>query len=285
MPPRLPGGGLNQAVAATGFGDGSGSIVKWWGKVIGGIAGYLLGGPLAAVAGVVLGHIVDGWRPSTGRSPGAQTRTQAAFLRATFSVMGHLCKADGRICEDEIAMASKVMDRLGLTGAHRRTAMEMFRQGKAPDFRLDDALSQFRAQCGRHPMLLGMFTEIQLSAALADGALTPQEDAALRCICVRLGIPRPMFEQFLRAARAERSNREREPEAASDLESAYGTLGVEVNASDAEVKRAYRRLLSRHHPDKLAGEGMSEEMIRMANDRTQAIRRAYERIQSMRGAA
>ena len=272
----------------SGLGDWSSPKVKWWGKVIGGVAGYLLGGPFAAVLGVVLGHMVDGWRPTTRRDPGVQTRTQAAFLRATFSVMGYLCKADGRISEDEIAMASKIMDRMGLTGAHRRTAMEMFRQGKAPEFHLDDALNQFRAQCGRHPMLLGMFTEIQLSTALADGALTPQEDTALRYICVRLGIPRPMFEQFLRAARAERSNREREPGAAStanDLESAYGTLGVEVNASDAEVKRAYRRLLSRHHPDKLAGEGMSEEMIRMANDRTQAIRRAYERIQSMRGAA
>ncbi len=269
-------------------GDWSSPKVKWLGKVIGGVAGYLLGGPFAAVLGVILGHMLDVWRPSPGRDPGAQNRTQVAFLRATFSVMGHLCKADGRISEDEIAMASRVMDRMGLTGAHRRTAMDMFRQGKAPEFRLDDTLNEFRARCGRHPMLLGLFTEIQLSAALADGTLTPQEDTALRYICMRLGIPRPLFEQLLRTARAERGDRAREAGAASaanDPESAYGTLGVEVNASDAEVKRAYRRLLSRHHPDKLAGEGMSEEMIRMANERTQAIRRAYERIQSMRGAA
>ncbi|MEZ5447151.1 MAG: co-chaperone DjlA [Gammaproteobacteria bacterium] len=261
--------------------------MKWWGKVIGGIAGYLLGGPLVAAAGVVLGHVMDG-RRRAAPAPGERSGTQAAFLQATFSVMGYLCKADGRVSEEEIAMASRIMDRMALDPVHRQLAMDMFRDGKAPGFRLDEVLNRFRARCGRHPMLLGLFTEIQLSAALADGALTPQEDSALRYICVRLGIPRPMFEQLLRAAGAARGGRAREPERstpADDLESAYGTLGIEVGASDAEVKRAYRRLLSRHHPDKLAGEGMSEEMIRMANDRTQAIRRAYERIQSVRGAA
>lgn len=275
-------------MAATGFGDGSGSNVKWWGKVFGGIAGYLLGGPLAAVAGVVLGHVMDGRQRAALAGPAERSGTQAAFLQATFSVMGYLCKADGRVSEEEIALASRIMDRMALNAAHRQMAMDMFRQGKAPGFGLDEALNRFRARCGRHPMLLGLFTEIQLSAAFADGALTPQEDTALRYICVRLGIPRPMFEQLLRAAAAARGGRAREPDrtaAPGDLESAYGTLGIEMNASDAEVKRAYRRLISRHHPDKLAGEGMSEEMIRMANDRTQAIRRAYERIQSVRGAA
>lgn len=261
--------------------------MKWWGKVIGGIAGYLLGGPLAAAAGVVLGHMMDG-RRRAAPAPGERSGTQVAFLRATFSVMGYLCKTDGRVSEEEIAMASRIMDRMALDAANRQMAMDMFRDGKAPGFRLDEVLTRFRARCGRHPMLLGLFTEIQLSAALADGALTPQEDSALRYICVRLGIPRPMFEQLLRAASAAHGGRAREPERttpADDLESAYGILGIETGATDAEVKRAYRRLLSRHHPDKLAGEGMSEEMIRMANDRTQAIRRAYERIQSVRGAA
>lgn len=275
-------------MAAAGFGEGSGSIVKWLGKVIGGIAGYLLGGPWAAVAGAVLGHMMDGRQRAAPAGTGERSDTQAIFLQATFSVMGYLCKADGRVSEEEIAMASRVMDRMALNAAHRQMAMDMFRQGKAADFRLDETLNRFRARCGRHPMLLGLFTEIQLSAALADGALTPQEDSALRYFCVRLGVPRPMFEQLLRAASAGRGGRARQPDRsapADDLESAYGTLGIEMNASDAEVKRAYRRLLSRHHPDKLAGEGMSEEMIRMANDRTQAIRRAYERIQSVRGVA
>jgi len=261
--------------------------VKWWGKVIGGIAGYLLGGPLAAVAGIAFGHVMDA-RRRAAPAPGQRSGAQATFLEATFAVMGYLCKADGRVSEEEIAMASRIMDRMALDAAHRQMAMDMFRDGKAPGFRLDEMLNRFRARCGRHPMLLGLFTEIQVSAALADGALTPQEDSALRYICFRLGIPRPMFEQLLRAAGAARGGRAREPErstAADDLESAYGTLGIEIGASDAEVKRAYRRLLSRHHPDKLAGEGMSEEMIRIANDRTQAIRRAYERIQSVRGAA
>jgi DnaJ like chaperone protein len=203
--------------------------------------------------------------------------------------MGHLCKADGRVSEAEIAMASKVMQRMALNQTQRRRAMEQFRAGKEPAFVLGDTLTKLRNDCGKAPMLLHMFVDVQLSAALADGDLTPQEDTTLRFICVRLGIPAPIYEQSLNAARIEAGLRGgaggQRGVAKSMNEDDYAVLGVSANAADAEIKQAYRRLISQHHPDKLAAEGVSAEMLRLANEKTLRVRQAYERIQSMRGAA
>jgi len=271
--------------------DGGQAIVNWWGKLIGAAAGMALGGPVLAVAGAAIGHQVDRRRlPAASPGAAANRRLQLAFMDATFSVMGHLCKSDGRVSEAEIAMANKVMQRMALNPTQRRRAMEQFRAGKAPSFVLGDALTGLRADCGKAPMLLHMFVDVQLSAALADGDLTPQEDTTLRFICVRLGIPAPIYEQALAAARIEAGLRSgaassRGHSTAPTREDDYAVLGVSANATDAEIKQAYRRLISQHHPDKLAAEGVSAEMLRLANEKTLRVRQAYERIQSMRGAA
>lgn len=252
--------------------------MSWWGKIIGGTFGYVLGGPLGALLGATLGHHYD-MRRGHLRGPGARVRTQTAFFTATFSVMGCLCKADGRISEEEIALARTVMDRMALNEAQRQLAMNLFREGKRPDFSLDAVLAQLRTVCHRHPLLLGMFVEIQLSAALADGALNAQEDHTLRHICMRLGVHPQLYEQMLRIVGASRErSAPAQPAADLSLDDAYAILGVPSTASDEEVKRAYRRLLSQHHPDKLAAQGLPEEMMKIANDNTQRIRRAYERI-------
>ena len=67
------------------------------------------------------------------------------------------------------------------------------------------------------------------------------------------------------------------------LHDAYAVLGVEKDASDAEVKRAYRRLRSQHHPDKLVSKGLPEEMMKVATQKTYEIRQAYERVREARG--
>lgn len=264
--------------------------MNWWGKVIGAAAGMALGGPVFAAAGAAIGHQVDRRLPAAGGNArgGAAGRMQLAFIDATFAVMGHLCKADGRVSEAEIAMASKVMQRMALNPTQRRRAMEQFRAGKGPGFVLGETLTKFRNDCANAPMLLQMLIDVQLSAALADGDLTPQEDTTLRFICVRLGIPAPIYEQSLTAARIEAGLRGSpggrsagRPMNADD----YAVLGISASASDAEIKQAYRRLISQHHPDKLAAEGVSAEMLRLANEKTLRVRQAYERIQSMRGAA
>jgi len=261
--------------------------MSWWGKIIGGAFGYMLGGPLGALLGATLGHHYDTQTPRSGNldSPSTRERTQTAFFTAAFSTMGCVCKADGRVSEDEIQLARMVMDRMALNAEQRRWAMDLFREGKRADFPWEQVLIQLREECHQDRSLLSMFIEIQLSAALADGPLTAQEDAMLRRICSRLEMSVYDYDQLLARARAtaRQSNAGRRNRDLS-LEDAYAILGVLSSATDEEVKQAYRRLLSQHHPDKLAGQGLPEEMMKIATEKTQEIRRAYERVQLTRGA-
>ncbi len=170
--------------------------MSWWGKLAGGAFGFMMGGPLGALLGVALGHQFDRGLGSARSgleedfAPGAQERVQMVFFTASFSVMGHLAKADGRVSEDEIRLAQQVMGRMGLDADQRKLAIDLFNEGKQPGFDLDAVLEQFRHECGRRVNLLRMFVEIQLAAALADGDVHPAERQILLHICERVGFPR-----------------------------------------------------------------------------------------------
>lgn len=257
----------------------------WWGKLLGGAFGYLIGGPLGAILGAALGHGFDkGVRElrANGWSLGDQQRVQTAFFTATFSVMGHICKADGRVSEDEIIAARAVMSQMELSPDLKLTAMRLFTEGKKPGFPLDAALEQFRRECHRRHTLLRLFVEIQLQAALADGKLAHEERAILLHICDRLGISQAEFTQLEGMAGAERHYSRRDDRPAS-LHDAYALLGVSPQQSEAEIKKAYRRLLNQHHPDKLVAKGLPEEMMKLAAQKTHEIKTAYEQIKAARG--
>ena len=72
--------------------------------------------------------------------------------------------------------------------------------------------------------------------------------------------------------------------AQTELNTAYAALGLKADASDAEIKRRYRKLMSENHPDKLIAEGVPDELLRVATERAQEITAAYEVIQQARGA-
>ncbi|CAI8789414.1 Co-chaperone protein DjlA [Methylococcus capsulatus] len=274
--------------------------MSWLGKLLGGTFGFLVGGPLGALLGAAIVHKLDGGKDKYAQiesdpSPDAQHRIQMAFFTATFSVMGHVARADGRVSEAEITLARTVMNRMSLSEGMRRTAIELFSRGKQPDFPLREAVEQFRKECHRRYALLRIFLEIQLEAAFADGPVNQAEERVLLDICDRLRISRFEYHAMkgrldaaLRFARAYQNSsygghrntpaRRRE----DTLEDAYAMLGIEASAGADEVKRAYRKLISRHHPDKLVARGMPEEMVRIANEKTQQIRKAYEVIAAAR---
>ena len=120
--------------------------MSWLGKCFGCAFGFLMGGPLGAILGAAVGHQFDAGMQKMERggfSPGDIHRVQMAFFTATFSIMGYIAKADGRVTREEIDLAKRVMDEMHLSGEMRQAAIKLFQQGKDPDFPLDDALIQF----------------------------------------------------------------------------------------------------------------------------------------------
>ena len=253
------------------------------GKLLGALFGYLLGGLIGALLGGYLGHLFDKAMAGNMASmdPQRQHRIQKVFFDSTFSVMGHIAKADGSVSQAEIQMAEALMTRMELSADMRREAIEQFNRGKAADFNLDQVLDEFRTECHRSRNLVQMFLEVQLQAAYADGSLHEAEERILLQVCDKLGIPRLVFEQIKKMFGASQ-RREAHRQTGTTLEEAYDILGVSASASDAEVKRAYRKLTSQHHPDKLVAKGLPEEMMKIANQKTQEIREAYEVIRDAR---
>lgn len=265
--------------------------MSWWGKVLGGTFGFLLGGPLGALIGAAFGHNFDkglgglGREPGPGFQPGDQERVQTAFFTATFSVMGHLAKADGRVSAQEIQLARSVMAQMNLNADLQKAAIGLFNEGKADNFPLDEVVAQFRRECRRRRSLMQMFLEILLQAGYADGVLHAEERRILLGICDQLGFSRAEFthlEALVQGVRQGWAGAEA-PSRKDRLKEAYEILGVSAEASDAEVKKAYRRLMNQHHPDKLVSKGMPEEMMKLATEKTREIRKAYEVVRDSRG--
>jgi DnaJ like chaperone protein len=266
--------------------------MNWWGKVVGGAFGFMLGGPLGALLGMALGHQFDhgfGGIISDGVTTQADMeRIQAAFFTTTFSVMGHLAKTDGRVSEDEIQMAKRVMQQMQLDDGQRQVAINLFNEGKQNNFIIDDVLRQFRKEAHRRTNLMQMFLEIQVYAAFADGLLHQKEEDLLQHIFRMLGFSRFDYETIVGRVQAEmhlgsRQQRSTAASAGMSDHDAYAILAVDKDASDKDIKRAYRRLMNQHHPDKLVSKGMPEEMIKIATEKTHKIRAAYDQIKERRG--
>ena len=273
--------------------------MSWFGKVIGGVLGFsLAGGPIGAIIGAVLGHQLDKKTEDYQEryAPGDQERVQAAFFTATFSVMGHIAKADGKVTQNEIRHAENVMQRMGLDQDARKFAIDLFQQGKASDFDLEAVLRQFKQECQRRRNLMQMFLEVQITMALADGTIHNHERAILHRVGKHLGFAGFMIDQLIKMVQAQQGFHRhsqghagghggtyQEAPRGPSVEQAYQVLGVKSSDDEKTVKRAYRRLMSQHHPDKLVAKGLPEEMIKMATEKTQEIKSAYELIKKSKG--
>lgn len=259
--------------------------MNWWGKLIGGSFGFMMGGPLGAIMGAALGHHFDkGLDNLDHYHIGDTERTQAAFFTATFSIMGHLAKADGHVSQNEINIAQQVMNQMQLTADQKKAAIKLFDEGKQENFPIDEIVEQFRKECHRRRNLMQMFLEILISTALADGVLHSNEKKILNDISNQLGFNRGFLDQLISMVNAQQhySHQQNTLKPKTTLKDAYTVLGVASNATDAEIKRAYRRQISQHHPDKLVAKGLPEEMIKIANEKTHEIKAAYEQIKASR---
>ena len=257
--------------------------MSWWTSVLGGALGYMIGGPLGAMLGVAFaGNLSKGKSNFRGSAsdyrPGDQQRVQAAFFSSVCSVMGYIAKVDGKVSKSEILLAQQVMQHMQLSEDMQKAAKELFNQGKQKDVNLDEVLEQFRTESHRRTHLVRMFLEIQIQATYADGVFDDKEYDALKYIAQKLRFPIHELERLIQQFSVASGKSSK-----LTIDDAYVILGADKSLTDKELKRAYRRLLAQHHPDKLVAKGLPDEMIKLANDKTQEIISAYELIKKHRG--
>ena len=249
--------------------------------LIGGLLGFLIGGPVGLLIGGGLGY----WLVRRVRRSmlGRLAAVQKQFLESTFAVMGCMCKADGQVSEAELEASRQLWDRLRLGEEQRAKAREDFTRGKRDDFDLDAELAKLKPIIGSQPALRQVFLQVQLAAIAADGELHSAEHEMLMRVVRGLGCSEAeiaQIEAMLRGAAEGGGAASHEV----SLEDAYQVLGVSSDASDAEIKRQYRRLMSENHPDKLAAKGLPDNMREVAKERTSEIGNAYDRIRKARSA-
>lgn len=264
-------------------------MTPFWGKLLGTAAGLATGRPLIGLLGLVLGHQFDrgfAERSRAGFRFDDESRVQlpAPFLRALFQTMGHLAKSDGRVTEAEIRAARALMNRLNLSPAQTRDAIDWFDAGKARTFPLLATIRSVHRDTARQPQLRSMFVRLLSEVSLSKTTLKPRERALLWTVCKELEIGRVELAQLEAMLRAQRAFR-RSPAGRADalrVDNAYAILGIDRSCSNEDIKKAYRRLMNRHHPDKLAASNPNADVIAAAEKRTRDIRTAYETLKTRR---
>ena len=273
--------------------------VKWTGKVVGGLLGLITLGPLGAAVGVALGHQFD---EHSGNSTDNTRRLNSGenlaeigerFFRTTFRLMGYLAKADGRVSEQEILAARGVMTELRLNAQQVQAAIQYFTEGKQGSIDPAAELGALRHVCQGRPELLRVFLEIQVRAAIGGNNMEGPVRELLTRVANNLGVSPLELAQIetvlrIRTGAFHTGGRQGQsrgygPSSTEQLDQAYKVLETTPGASKDEIVKAYRRQLSRHHPDKLKANGLPESMIEHAKQRTQLIIEAYELIRERRG--
>jgi len=256
-----------------------------YGSWIGGFIGYIVGGHIGALAGLILGSVFDmftgssssrqteniGWQSNDGPQPVNQ---RGSFLFSLLVLTAYIIKADGRVMHSEMQFVRLMLrQNFGSQGEQEgeKIILRLFEEQKR------QGPQQFRItvqQCCQE-MAVGMSYSQRLqllsflvSVAKADGSLPQSELQALRQVAQWIGLQPADLDSMLNLG-------------ATSLEEAYRVLGVTPDASDEQLKRAYRRLALQHHPDKVATLG--EDVRRAAEKKLQEINAAKDIVWKARG--
>ena len=253
--------------------------MSWKGFFFGALIGLLITkSAWGAVLGALIGYML--YPQGAARIPSSRGSMSISgeFFRTTFEIMGYIAKSDGRVSEAEIDAARRLMQELELGAADIQAAIACFRAGKSPGYDADSSIERLRESCGLRADLLRAFVDLQLRAALAGNGISPPARRILAGMAERLGLSGAEFAHMEASLRARQAGRK-----SGNLAECYAELEVDAEVSDQELVKAYRRQMSRHHPDKLVANGLPESMAQMAKEKTQRIQEAYEAIRAARG--
>ncbi len=263
----------------------------WVGAAFGLAFGHSLG---ALILGALIGWVVD-----TMFHQRRRLRAQRQFVAPLFAVLGALAKADGRVSQAEIGVAERMMQRFDLDATQRAEAIARFNAGKQAGFQLAPALAELRRICAPQPQLAWAVLDVLAEVAYAEGAASPPGfqllqqaahalgfgDMQLLALLMMRGYAMPQgaagaWQQQGYQQAYQRGSRQ-SPASRSSGPDPYAVLGVERSSDDASIKRAYRKLISQYHPDRLGD--LPEELRRRAERRASEINTAWEAIKGERG--
>ncbi|AEP28845.1 Dna-J like membrane chaperone protein [Glaciecola nitratireducens FR1064] len=282
-----------------------------WGKVVGVLFGFMFGRVAGAILGLVVGHIFDVTYSKDFSQKGGFSRLfttsneiqqQAVFFHSLFSALGHVAKSDGKVTQEDIQIASALMDEMNLSGDVRLEAQQAFRDGKQRDFAIIEMLQQFKEQCHARRDVLQIYLEILIQASCATKKLSAAQYTVLEKVAKALGFRRVELdflimtfeaEQRFRRGRSQANNQrgqqgqhrqgrqqstQRSYSAIAELDDAYKILGIKQSDDAKLVKKAYRRQMSLHHPDKMASKGLPAQALELSKQKAQDIQAAYELV-------
>ena len=274
------------------------------GRILGTLFGFMFARIPGAILGYVVGHFFDkGYSQDFNQMGGFsrfftsqdEFKQQAIFFHTLFSVMGHIAKADGKVSDAEIKMASSLMTQMGLEGDTLREAQAAFREGKSADFPLKQTVLEFKESCHGRRDILQVYLEILIQAAYVDGNLDKAEQVILEQVAQYMGFKDTellyllsVFEAELRFRSGQGRGQSNQNKSSSystqqSMSDAYKILGLSTSDDDKSIKKAYRKLMSENHPDKLVSKGLPKQALELAKNKTQDIQAAYELIKEKRG--
>lgn len=265
------------------------------GGLIGSIIGFVKGGVFGMLFGAVVGSWVETWvsEKLLGK-PSKKTQIQQAYFEALFTSIGKLAKVDGIVTASEIHKCELIMQKMHLNNAQRKLAIRFFNRGKLDNFDLTPCINNFYRVSGRTYSIKQMFMEMLLEVASAENKINLPEWKLLLNICDHIRFPQQLFIALVRmrgfnvhgkynnSSSSQNNYRQWTPPRQQKTNS-YQVLGVAETDSKPVIRRAYKKLMSSHHPDKLIAKGLPPEMIEIAKNKTQNIQAAWENIKESRG--
>ena len=254
---------------------------------IGGYLGSIFGGPLGAILGAVLGHKIEGAAFGKGRGGYASMSSgnrSMIFCASAAAMLAKMAKADGVVSRDEIAGVENAFRRLGFTPSARKYAIDVFRQAKDDRHSIYDYAREF-AEAVPSVEVRELLYEILWDVACADGEVSQAELLILQRIPRALGIRIGWYGYFCsqRLGGYRRGPSGGASSVRDSLADAYAVLGASADDDAETLKRKYRELAKKNHPDALRAQGLPEEMIGKATERMSRINEAWTKIKESRG--
>lgn len=240
-----------------------------WGTILGGAAGFAIGGPIGALIGLAAGHVVG--RGIQGLCGPADATQSIAFTIGVIALSAKMARADGVVKRVEVDTFNRLF---------RVPPEELPNVGRIFDLARTDThgFEEYARQIAalfedRHAVLEELLDSL-LMIAEADDELHETEVEYLRNVSRIFGFADADFERILAGHHVAGTPGETDP---------YGVLGVSRAATDDEIKAAHRRLVREHHPDTLIAQGLPQEFVDLATQKVAAINAAYDRIGKLRG--